>query len=172
MEKLTGAEQSAETKRKDELAAAIAAKDDVELKLFAKELDVPDVDKLSERKDLIAAIELHEEKVAGEHRARLRKMEDDEAAKVNGADDKRAPDAKAIRALNAEFCRALPEGSRSGQFEPGDDARFTGDYSVKDGKYRVAGSDWVFEIRKGRLLRATRATPENGYGGKGVVAVE
>lgn len=173
IEKTTPSEQVAEKQRKADLAAEIERKDDVELRMFAQQIGVTDVEKITARKDLVAAVELKAEVDAAAGRQAIRDMESEEASSVAGQDDKRLPTARILRALNAEFCRDIPQEARAGGFEPGDDdARFGGDYDVPDGKYRVLGSEWVFEIRKKKLAGAARATEKNHYGGKDVKAVE
>lgn len=172
-DKLNAAEQASEDQRKADLAGDIERKDDVELKLFAVQLGVPDADKIAKRADLVAAIELKTEADAAAGRKALRAMEAEEAASVAAENDKRPPSSRVIRALNAEFCRDVPQEGRAGSFEPDDGhPRFGGGYDVPDGKYRVTGSDWVFEIRKKKLAAAVMATEANRYGGKGVIAVD
>jgi hypothetical protein len=75
--------------------------------------------------------------------------------------------------LNAEFCRDIPQEGRHGSFEPEEDhPRFGGDYDVPNGKYRVAGSEWLFLIHKKKLQGAERATEANKWGGKHVIAID
>lgn len=171
-EKLTSAEQAAEKTRKAELAAEIERMDDTELALLAKRAGV-DPAAFPKRPDLVAAIELKAEQDAALGRQALRDMDEGENRKVLAEDDRRAPTARILRALNAEFCRDIPQEGRAGSFAPDDgDVRFGGEYDVPDGKYRVGGSDWVFEITKKKLAGAVLASEANRYGGKGVIAVE
>ena len=171
-DKMTAAEIAAENQRKTDLAGEIERKDDVELKLFAGRVGV-DADKYSVRADLVAAIELKAEADAAAGRKALKDMEDEEALKVAGEDDARPPQARVLRTLNAEFCKDIPQDGRHGTFEPSDgDIRFGGDYNVPNGKYRVAGSEWVFDIQKKKLVSAIRASEQNKYGGKGVIAID
>ncbi|MFT0876003.1 hypothetical protein VRZ08_05540 [Rhodopseudomonas sp. G2_2311] len=105
-----------------------------------------------------------------------KKLVDDEAAqaaKIAAEDSGRSAVDRVIRRLNSDFCRDLPEGARSGDYDADADRdqRFSEPYEVPNGRYRVAGSDWVFEIKSKKLVSAFRATDANRWGGKGVVSV-
>jgi hypothetical protein len=164
---------AAEEKRKKELHTELGRKDAVELDLYAKQLGI-DISDAKTPEDKRAAIELQaeEQAKAAMADARIKHMESEQGRKVAREDDNRDDTAKIVRQLNALFCRDIPQDARSGSFKPGkDDALFGGEYDVADGKYRVAGSDWVFEIRKKKLAGAVQATQANQYGGKGVVSI-
>lgn len=170
--KMTAGELADEKTRKEGLAAAMARMDDTELKLLALRAGV-EADKYPKREDLIAAIELKAEADATLGRQALREMDEREAAAVSVEDSKRPASARIIRALNAEFCRDVPQAGRHGSFEPDeDDVRFGGDYDVPNGKYRVSGSEWLILIHKKKLQGIERATEQNNYGGKHVIAVD
>jgi hypothetical protein len=80
--------------------------------------------------------------------------------------------AKVLHAFNASFCANLPQNARAyGHYipEPGD-ALARQRLAVPDGRYRLAGSDYVFTIAGGRLKEAMRADPPH-FGGDNVVAV-
>lgn len=81
--------------------------------------------------------------------------------------------AKALHALNHGFCIELPDDMRqSGRYEVQAGDRFARQrVPVPDGKYRLAGSDYVFAIAGGRLTQAVRADPPD-FGGDDVIAVE
>ena len=169
---MTAAEQSAEATRKAGLAAEMAEMDDAQLADLARRAEV-DASAYPKREDLIAAIELKAEEEAAKGRQALREMDEQERLAVSNQDSKRSATSLIIRALNAEFCRDIPQEGRGGSFEPeGDDPRFGGVYDVKNGKYRVAGSDWLFLISGKRLVSAETATEKNGWGGKAVIAIE
>lgn len=164
---------AAEEKRKKELHAELARKDKVELDLYAKQhgIDLGDAKSVDDKR---TAIELHAEdqavKAIGEQR--IKHLEDEQAKSVRTENDDRDDTAKTMRQLNALFCRDIPQPARAGTFKPEkDDALFGGDYDVPDGKYRVAGSEWVFEIRKQKLVNALQASAANQWGGKGVIPV-
>lgn len=170
---MTASEQAAEKQRKADLAAELERKDKVELGLLAKKIGVPGHDKLHTRKDLIAAIEEKADADAAAGRQKIRDMEAEEGRFVAGQDDSRPQSSRVLRALNAEFCRDIPQEGRAGTFEPEDnDARFGGDYDAPDGKYRVVGSDWIFEIKGKKLASAIRASEQNRYGGRDVESVD
>jgi hypothetical protein len=172
-EKMTAAEQQAEKQRKQDLAAEIERMDDVELRMLAVRIKVPEVDKLTARKELVDAVESKAEADAALGRQAIRDMEAEEDGKVSSEDARRPATSRILRALNAEFCRDIPQEGRGGHFDPGDDhPRFGGSYDVPDGKYRVTGSEWVFEIKKKKLAGALQASEANKYGGKGVIAVD
>lgn len=163
----------AEEKRKKELHAELARKDAVELDIYAKELNI-DISEAKTLEDKRAAIELHAEDEAKKAiaEARIKHMESEQGKSVASEDEKRDGAARALRQLNALFCRDIPQSARSGSFQPReDDALFGGDYEVPDGKYRVTGSEWVFQIRKKKLVDAVQATAANKYGGRDVIAV-
>lgn len=169
---ITAAEQAADKQRKTDLVKAIERMDDVELGLFAKQIGV-DPAQHPGRKDLVAAVELQDEANAAAGRQKLRDMEVAAAKDIADEDTRRPPVSRIIRALNAEFCRDIPQEGRGGRFEPDDgDLRFGGDYAVPDGKYRVVGSEWLFEIRKKMLVAAELASEKNRWGGKGVIAID
>ena len=170
--KMTSVELADEKNRKEGLAAAMARMDDTELKLLAARAEV-EADKYPKREDLIAAIELKAEADAAIGRKALREMDEQEATAVSAEDSKRPATARIIRALNAEFCRDIPQEGRHGSFEPDEDhPRFGGDYDVPNGKYRVSGSEWLILIHKKKLQGIERATEKNNYGGRHVIAVE
>lgn len=172
-EKLTAVEQAAEKARKADLAADLARKDPTELKLLAQQIGVVDADKIEKPEDLKAAIELKAEADAAAGRQRIRDMEAEEAESVGDEDANRPSTSRIIRALNAEFCRDIPQEGRHGSFEPdGDDPRFGGDYDVSNGKYRVVGSEWLFLIHRKKLQAVERAGDVNKYGGKYVIAID
>lgn len=164
---------AAEEKRKKDLHAELGRKDAVELDLYAKHLGI-DIADAKTVEDKRAAIELHaeEQAKAAASEALIKHMEAEQGRKVAREDDSRDDAAKTVRQLNALFCRDIPQDARSGSFKPGkDDALFGGEYEVANGKYRVAGSDWVFEIRNRKLVNAVQATQANQYGGKGVISI-
>jgi hypothetical protein len=80
--------------------------------------------------------------------------------------------AKALHALNIAFCANLPQGARaSGHYDADPaDAVAKRRIAVPDGRYRLAGSDYVFTIAGGRLKEAVRADPPH-FGGDNVIAV-
>jgi hypothetical protein len=170
--KMTPAELADEKKRKAGLAAEIERMDDTELKLLAARVGV-DPATTPERKDLVAAIELKAEADAAAGRQAIRDMDEQERTAVSDEDSKRPATARIIRALNAEFCRDIPQEGRHGSFEPDEDhPRFGGDYDVPNGKYRVSGSEWLILIHKKKLQGIERATEKNNYGGRHVIAVD
>lgn len=172
-EKLTAAEQSAEKQRKADLSLQIERMDDTELGLFAKHVGV-DPEKMS-RQDLVAAVELKAEADAAAGRQAIRDMEKEQGEAVANEDVNRPAASRIIRALNVEFCRDIPQEARAGGFEPEDDHDRFGagaSYDVPNGKYRVAGSEWMFTIHKKRLMSAERATEQNKWGGKHVIPIE
>lgn len=171
-ETMTAAEISAEATRKAELAAEIKEMDDTQLAELAKRAEV-DASAYPKREDLIAAIELKAEEDAAKGRQALRDIDAAQKAAVETEDTRRSEPARIIRALNAEWCREIPAEARGGHFEPdSDDPRFGGVYDVKNGKYRVAGSDWLFLIAGKRLVSAEFATEKNKWGGKAVIPIE
>lgn len=170
-ETMTAAEVQAEKQRKADLSVQIERMDDVELNLFAKRIGV-EPEKMK-RADLVAAVELKAEADAADGRQAIRDMETEEGEFVANEDVNRPASARIIRALNFEFCKDIPQAGRAGSFEPdSDDPRFGGDYDVKNGKYRVSGSEWLFLINNKKLISAERATEANKYGGKAVIAIE
>ena len=162
----------AEAARKTDLAAKLARMDATELTLYANQIGARVEAQMSDE-DIRAAIELTEENAAKAEadRVRIAQMEADEGDKIITENDGLDATSRAIRRLNTEFCRHVPQNAVGGSYEPGDDERFTGEYDVPNGKYRVTGSEWVFEIKKKALVSVVRAVPENNYGGKAVVAV-
>ena len=171
-EKMTRAEKAAEKQRKADLAAEMERMDDNELKMLAQRAGV-DASQHPERKDLVAAIELKAEADAAAGRAAIRDMEEQEGQSVANEDVNRPESSRIIRALNAEFCRDIPQEGRAGSFEPDEDhPRFGGDYDVPNGKYRVTGSEWLILIHNKKLMGIERATEANKYGGKHVIAVD
>lgn len=169
----TKAAEAAEAKRKADLHAHLERKDGVELGLFAKEQGI-DLTGVTATDDMRATIELHMEAEAKKAAAdaAIRDMEAGEARKIAREAGGRDDTANTMRTLNALFCRDVPQGARAGSFKPAqDDALFGGEYDVPNGKYRVAGSEWVFEIKNDKLVNAVRATQQNQYGGKGVISV-
>lgn len=76
-----------------------------------------------------------------------------------------------IRQFNADFCRDLPEGALSGLYSARKGDRFDGRrVMVPDGRYRIAGSDWILGFERSRFIDAVRAGPPD-FGGSGVVVV-
>jgi hypothetical protein len=148
--------------------------DDVELGLLAKRAEV-DAAAYADREALAVAVKA---KVAADFVAgklALHKMVEDENTKADAVlVGQERGDSAIIRRLNAEFCRELPEGVISGSaFEPAEDhPRFGGEYAVADGRYRVVGSDFVFEIAGRRMAQAFAATRANAWGGGKVIAIE
>lgn len=169
---LTEAEKAADRQRKADLIASIERKDDVELNMFAKQIGL-DPEKYSSRADLVTAIESLDEDNAAAGRQKIRDMETEEANSVASENDRRTAGSRIMHALNAEFCRDIPQEGRSGSFEPeDDDPRFGGDYDVPNGKYRVAGSEWLFLIAKKKIVSVERASERNKFGGKGVILID
>lgn len=162
-----------EDARKHDLAAKLKRMDVTELKIYAEKTGV-DISSAPHRDDIVAAIELKEENDA-KAAAAQKAIEDDEAAQaraIKDETDQRGPIERRIRALNGDFCRDVPQEARGGSFEPGEDhERFGGEYDVPDGRYRVTGSEWLFDIEDKRLARAQRATEQNRFGGNKVVAI-
>lgn len=85
---------------------------------------------------------------------------------------------EALVSFNADFCRELPQDPRSGQHaKDGHYTQVEGDkfdgreFPVPDGRYRVAGSEWVFDFEGGAFIEAMRATAANEFGGPDVIAV-
>lgn len=166
------AREDAEAKRKADLAAAIERMDDVELGLLASKNGV-DIGGLTARADIVAAVEMKlddDAKAAADAQA-LADIEADQASEIADEEDGRDATAKIVRRLNTEFCRDVPQAAREGSFEPEDGGAFSGEYPVKDGRYRVVGSEWLFDFRKKRLALATRAAAANKFGGKGVIHI-
>lgn len=171
-ETMTSNEQQAEKRRKADLAAEMKRMDDVELRLLAARVGVA-ADDTTKRDDLIAAIDLKAEADAAAGRQKIRDIEAEEGKTVEEEDAKRPATSRIIRGLNAEFCRDIPQEGRSGSFEPDEDhPRFGGDYDVPNGKYRVAGSEWLFLIHKKKLQGVERASEANKYGGKHVTEID
>jgi hypothetical protein len=171
-EQITSAEQQAEKQRKADLAAEISRMDDTELALLAKRIGV-EPEKSQKREDLVAEVELKAEADAAAGRQAIRAMEEEEGAFVADEDSRRPAVSRIIRALNATFCGDIPQEGRHGSFEPDEDhPRFGGDYDVPNGKYRVAGSEWMFVIHKKKLMSAESATEANKWGGKHVIPIE
>lgn len=172
-DKTKAAAEAAEAKRKSELHEELKRKDAVELGLFAKEHGI-DLTGSTTPEDMRAAIELHMEDQAKKAAAdqAIKDMEADQAKKIAKESGSRDDTAKTMRALNTLFCSNVPQDARAGSFKPekGDEV-FGGDYDVPNGKYRVAGSEWVFEIKNDKLVGAVRASQRNDYGGKGVISV-
>jgi len=76
-----------------------------------------------------------------------------------------------VRALNVNFCSALPENARHGAYETVEGDRFDGKiYEVPDGVYRVAGSDWLLTLEGRKFVAASRAQPPE-FGGKDVIVI-
>jgi hypothetical protein len=137
----------------DKLKQALDATDDggVQKEAAARNLNTDGAPDKAAIIKLILADE--EEKLA---KARFQKMQEEEAAM---AAREAAPDAVAqtIGRFDREFCAALPDAARLGDFAPADDdERFAAPVGVPDGKYRRTGSDWVFEFRRRRLVNAVR----------------
>lgn len=165
-------EQQALAKRQADLLAELNALPDADLQKRAAAEGV-DTSKLKTRENVVEAIEIKISDDEGKARLEAMQRAEDELArsdKESGTDRV----ARTIRTLNAAFCADIPQSGRGGSFSPDDDpgGKFDGGYDVPDGKYRVTGSDWVFSIKKKKLDEAVLATPENKYGGKGVIAVE
>lgn len=82
--------------------------------------------------------------------------------------------AEALRRFNADWCAALPDrakGAEAVEYSDPDPDRFGAALPVADGRYRVAGGDWVFAFAGGKFTGAVKATRANQYGGEGVVTV-
>ncbi len=157
----------AEPKRKEELAAKLKRMDDTEVKLYAQKIGA-DITAAKDRADMEAAIELKEEDTAkaAAFKAAIEAEDAAQARAVATEADKRDPTERILRALNAEFCRDIPASARSGGFEPDDnDPRFGGDYDVANGRYRVSGSEYYFDIKGKKLVSAERAVPPD-FGGE------
>lgn len=170
-DELTITEQAQIKNQMDGLTAEVKTLDDDGLKALALRAGVEAKD--LKRADLEKAIleKAQIEAVAGV--MAIRRMEEEEAAMVSTAEDKRPEWARAIRRLHAVFASDVPQEARSGSFEPDKDhPRFGGEHPVPDGKYRPAGADHVYEFKKKRLVSVTAATPANNWGGKDVKAVE
>lgn len=164
---------AAEEKRKKNLHEELKRKDATELKLYAQQhsFDLSGAETVA---DMRAKIELLAEEVAKKAATEeeIKHLEDEEMRKIAREGGDRDQVNKDLRALNALFCSAVPQAARDGSFEPEKgDPVFGGEYEIPNGKYRVVGSEWVFEIRKGKLAGVVRAAPQNGYGGKDVIAV-
>lgn len=85
---------------------------------------------------------------------------------------------EALVSFNAEFCRDLPQHAGTGQHaKDGNYTQVEGDkfdgknYPIPDGRYRVAGSDWVFDFEGGGFVEAMRATKANEFGGPSTINV-
>lgn len=81
--------------------------------------------------------------------------------------------------FNADFCRDLPQDPKSGQhakdgiYTQVEGDKFDGkEYPIPDGRYRVGGSEWVFDFEGGGFVEATRATAENAHGGPAVIKID
>lgn len=156
------------------LAEKLEKMDDTEIKLYAQQQGI-DVAKVTDRAGLVAAIEQKASEAAAAAVA-AKKLQDDEAAQaasIAGEEDRRSATDKVIRALNADFCRDVPPAARSGgTFEPDEgDPRFGGDYDVPNGRYRVVGSDHLFDVKGKKLVAVHRASAVNKWGGAKVVAI-
>lgn len=70
-----------------------------------------------------------------------------------------SPDvAKAVQAISANFSRVLPRGVTGGQpHEP--EEPIASAKGVPDGDYRVIGHDWIFTIKGGECVAASKAPP-------------
>lgn len=169
---LTQGERADLEKYNTDLAAEIAAMDDTELGMLAKRAEL-DATQYKSREDLVAAIK---EKAAADYTAgkiELRKMVEEENRAADAQVANRSASARAVAGLNFNFCRDLPEEARSGSFSPIEgDAAFGGEYAVPNGRYRVVGSEWIFEIRGKRLVSAFVANASNNWGGDKVVQIE
>lgn len=77
-----------------------------------------------------------------------------------------------LRRLSATFMAALPAGAyQAGVYHAQDGDAFDGQaFKAPNGRYRVAGAGWIFDIRKGRFLEAVRAVPPK-FGGDDVIGV-
>lgn len=76
-----------------------------------------------------------------------------------------------VRALNADFCGALPQSARGGYYKADENDRFAGKhYAVVDGLYRVAGSDWLLNIEDRKFVAGLLAQPPD-YGGDKVIVI-
>lgn len=166
------AREDAEAKRKADVTAAIERMDDVEVGLFAEKNGV-DLAGLSTRVDKVAAIELKldADAKAAADAAAIADIEADQADDIAAEDDGRDATARIIRRLNSEFCGDVPQAAREGGYEPDEGGAFSGEYPVKDGRYRVVGSEWLFDFKKKRLVSANRASAANKFGGKGVIPI-
>ena len=85
---------------------------------------------------------------------------------------------EALIAFNADFCRGPPQDPKSGQHaKDGIYTQVEGDkydgreYPVPDGRYRVAGSEWLYDFEGGLFIEAVRASAQNEYGGPNVIAI-
>lgn len=169
---LTAAEQAQVKQAMDGLTAEVKTMDDAALKGLAAKIGV-EAEKFPKRDDLETATlnKAHEDAIAGVKK--IRAMDEEEAAMIATADDKRPEASRIIRRLHAEFTRDIPQDARGGVYEPDDDHPvFGGDHAVPDGKYRPAGADHIYQFKKKRLVSVYRADASNDYGGKGVQPVD
>lgn len=77
---------------------------------------------------------------------------------------------RSLIALNAEFCRDVPQEARGGRYGAVDRKRFARQIPVPNGRYRVTGSDWILTIDRSAFAAAERAVPPH-YGGPDVIPV-
>lgn len=167
------AAEAAEAKRKADLSADLERKDDTEIALYAAQIGVT-VTADMKRPDIVAAIELKAEDDAksAASAAAIKAMEDEEAAKISAEALGGDAASRVIRRINASFCADIPQEARAGGFEPEEDhERFGGSYDAPNGTYRVLGSEYLITIKGKRIARIEKATLQNNYGGKSVVAV-
>lgn len=76
---------------------------------------------------------------------------------------------KSVRLAFSRFANAIPGGAQSsGYFVPPETQMWQ--CVVPDGKYRVAGADWIVVIVDNRIAEICRAVPPD-YGGPDVIAV-
>jgi hypothetical protein len=148
--------------------------DDVELKLLAKRIGVDDRQKIPEAQGPDRG---DRAEGRGRCRGRPQAIRDMEARKPRRRRARRQAAAGGAHHPRAQR-RILPRhpaGRRAAVSSPEEDhPRFGGDYDVPNGKYRVAGSEWLFLIHKKKLqgVERSRATEANKYGGKHVIAVD
>ena len=84
----------------------------------------------------------------------------------------------AVIAFDRAFRAKLPQHEASGQnaMSSGNYVQAEGDqydgkeYPIADGRYRVAGSDWIFDFEGGGFVEAMHAEPPD-YGGDKVIAI-
>lgn len=190
LDKLTPGEVAELAKYNADLAGEIEGMDSVELALLAQRAAI-DPEKYPKREALVAAIKEKASADFAQGKLELRRMTEQQNERVDAEDAKRSPLARALRALNAEFSSCVPlpvkmfevpeEPTKAdmkmigywvGTFQPNGDPRFAEEVAAKDGKYRVAGSPFVFEIRGKRVAAIHAANPANNFCGEGVVALE
>lgn len=183
-----------------ELAAEISTMDGVEIGILAERAQV-DAEKFPERAHLEAAIEEKARADFIKGKVELREMTETQNKRADEEDRKRTAEARVLHALNREFSRIVPAtlhmfvmpelpenptqedlrreklmqrmiGHWVGSYcPPRGDPSFGGEYAVPNGKYRVAGSPFIFEFKSRRLVEVRAANPDNDFGGEDVKAV-